>query len=54
MTAPLEVLYAAKHKIRHAANSRMMEIVIVAENLKTMISENEDQQNIMKLNPQYE
>ena len=29
----------------------MMETVIVAGNLKTMINENEDQQNIMKLNP---
>ena len=42
MMAPLGVLYAAKHKIRHAANSRMMETVIVAGNLKTMIDENED------------
>ena len=54
MTAPLEVLYAAKHKIRHAANSRMMETVIVAGNLKKMINENEGQQNIMTLKPRYE
>ena len=54
MMAPLGVLYAAKHKIRHAANSRMMETVIVAGNLKKMINENEGQQNIMTLKPRYE
>ena len=54
MMAPLGVPCAVKHKIRHAANSRMMETVIVARNPRTMINENEGQQNIMKLKPRYE